>query len=430
METIIPETETIDYLRQMKLTNIFPESINSLTNKEKKSENNIININSEVNFPQNNNIQSYKLEKNLKGKIKLNTKQLTSNNLAIEININYICSYNNILFIANNNELYLYDISDNYELYGKIKTPGEDKNILCLACTEFNDVLYCVMGGEFSSIHVIDVLAVQELTGYQLIGHKNKVYQLEFHPYNKNLLLSASKDCTVRLWNFKIPELLVIFGGPNSFESDVLCIDWDNKGEYFVGSGVDCVVRIYKIDKLIQDCINMSMDMNSNKNKGKTKTLLKSLPYFSCNDIHDNLIDCIKYNNKFIISKSVDGVIKEWLPFKDINGQNSFFLINIFVFNTKQLILGIKFCFVDNNIVVGNEMGEIFLFNKEKSETSKEVCEHNFFQNNYTQKIKIENNILLKNVHFNSFYNLIFFGGNTDEIYIYHLSKVINKENK
>ena len=90
METIIPETETIDYLRQMKLTNIFPESINSLTNKEKKSENNIININSEVNFPQNNNIQSYKLEKNLKGKIKLNTKQLTSNNLAIEINIIFI----------------------------------------------------------------------------------------------------------------------------------------------------------------------------------------------------------------------------------------------------------------------------------------------------------------------------------------------------
>lgn len=425
METIIPEIETIDYLRQMKLTNIFPESINSLTNKEKISENNIININEEINFAQNNNIQSYKLEKNLKGKIKL--KQLASNNLSTEININYICSYNNILFISNNNELYLYDISDNYELYGRIKTPGEDKNILCLACTEFNDVLYCVMGGEFSSIHVIDVLAVQELTGYQLIGHKNKVYQLEFHPYNKNILLSASKDCTVRLWNFKIPELLVIFGGPNSFESDVLCIDWDNKGEYFVGSGVDCVVRIYKIDKLIQDCINLSMD---NRNKGKIKTLLKSLPYFSCNDIHDNLIDCIKYNNKFIISKSVDGVIKEWLPFKDINGQNSFFLINIFVFNTKQLILGIKFCFVDNNIIVGNEMGEIFLFNKEKSEISREVCDHNFFQNNYTQKIKIENNILLKNVHFNSFYNLIFFGGNTDEIYIYHLSKVINNDNK
>jgi hypothetical protein len=134
-----------------------------LSNKEQKSENNIININSEINITQNNNIQSYKLEKNLKGKIKLNTKQLTSNNLAIEININYICSYNNILFIANNNELFLYDISDNYELYGKIKTPGEDKNILCLACTEFNDILYCVLGGEFSSIHVIDVLAVQEL---------------------------------------------------------------------------------------------------------------------------------------------------------------------------------------------------------------------------------------------------------------------------
>lgn len=417
METIIPEADTIEYLKQMQLKDIFPESINSLNDKEIKVDNNKNQINLEINPIKNDNNQNiinYKLEKNLKGKIKLmsNTE------------INCICSYNNILLISNNNELKLYDISDNFELYGSIKTPGYDKNILCLACTEFNDILYCVIGGEFSSIHVIDVLSVQELTGYQLIGHKNKVYQLEFHPYNKNLLLSASKDCTVRLWNFKRPELLVIFGGPNSFESDVLCIDWDNKGEFFVGSGVDCVVRIYKIDELIQKCINSSMD----KKKGN-KTLLKSLPYFSCNDIHDNLIDCIKYNNKFIISKSVDGIIKEWLPFKDVNGQNSFFLINIFVFNTKQLILGIKFSFVDNIIVIGNEMGQIFLFNKEKTEMSKEVCDHHFFLNNATQIVNVDDkneNILLKNIHYNSFYNLLFFGGNNGEVYIYNLQNEFN----
>lgn len=165
--------------------------------------------------------------------------------------------------------------------------------------------------------------------------------------------------------------------------------------------------------------------------KKNVKTILKSLPYFSCNDIHDNLIDCIKYNNKFIISKSVDGIIKEWLPFKDVNGQNSFFLINIFVFNTKQLILGIKFCFVENNIIVGNEMGQIFVFNKEKTELSKDVCEHHFFQNNFTQIVNVDerkNDILLKNINYNPFYNLLFFGGNNGDVYIYNLKKI--NENK
>jgi WD40 repeat protein len=432
METIIPQAQTIEYLSQMKLRDIFPQSINSLNINNKnqnkiESENNNSNCNNNID---NNNINTsemctqtmndmqstsnYKLEKHLKDKIKLN-----QNNT-----INCIYSYNNILLIAINNELKLYDISGNFELYGSIKMPGYDKNILCLACTEINNILYGVIGGEFSSIHVIDILSIQELTGYQLIGHKNKVYQLEFHPYNNNLLLSASKDCTVRLWNFKCPELLVIFGGPNSFESDVLCIDWDNEGEFFVGSGVDCVVRIYKIDELIQNCIDLSME------KKKVKTLLKSLPYFSCNDVHDNAIDCIKYNNKFIISKSVDGIIKEWLPFKDSNGQNSFFLINIFVFNTKQLIVGIKFCFAEDNIIVGNEMGQIFLFNKKETELNKEVNNHHFFQNNFTQMVSVDDkneDILIKNINYNSFYDLLFFGGNNGDVYIY---KLINDSNK
>ena len=371
METIIPQTETIEHLKEIKLKDIFPDSINSIENLNqekmeicedeiKKEKDNDIKelIASEMNDSKNDpeNIPNYRLVKNLKEKIKL------QNNT-----INCICSFNNLLLIANNNELKLYDISEDFDCYGSIKIPGYDKNILCLACIEINHIIYGIIGGDFSSIHVIDVLSIQEITGSQLIGHKNKVYQLEFHPKNNHLLLSASKDCTVRLWNFQKPELLVIFGGPNSFESDVLCINWNYNGEYFVGSGVDCVVRIYKIDELIQENINLSLEKKS------LKTILKSSPYFSCNDIHDNLIDCIKYNNKFIISKSVDGIIKEWLPYKDINDQSLFFLINIFVFNTKQLILGIKFCFVEDNILVGNEMGQIFLFNKKKTELSNEV---------------------------------------------------------
>ena len=403
METIIPDISTIEYLKKMKLEDIFPKSLDS-DNKENKEETEPMEINEDI-----EDIHNIKLEKSIKWNITLSS----------ESTINCICSYNNILLIACNNEIKLYDIANNFESNGTIKLSESDKNILCLACTEIDNILYVVIGGEFSSIHVVDILSIEELTGYQLIGHKNKVYQLEFYPKNNHILLSAGKDCTVRLWNFKRPELLCIFGGPYSFESDVLCIDWNQDGDYFVGSGVDCVVRIYQIDEIIQKSIDLSMKKNE-----KVKTLLKSLPYYSCTHIHDNLIDCIKYNKKFIISKSVDGIIKEWLPFKDTNGNDSFFLINIFVYNTKQLILGIKFSFFDEYIVVGNELGQIFLFDKNKTEMTEEVKEHPFFQNNFTQLISVDdkkNDILLKCNNYNPFYKIIFFGDNKGNVYIYNL---------
>ena len=314
METIIPQAETIEFLKQLEIKDIFPKSIDSLLDYNK---NDLMQITKDI-ANNTNNKETQTIKNEIKEEMVINQNFKLSKNekeiikLSSFNEVKCIFSYNNILLISINNELKLYDISDNYEYNGSIKIPGNDINILCVACTEINNILYGVIGGDFSCIHVVDILSIQELTGYQLIGHKNKVYQLEFHPHNNYLVLSASKDCTVRLWNFKRPELLVIFGGPDSFESDVLCIDWDYTGEYFVGSWVDCVVRIYKIEELIQNAIKLSME------KKKVTTILKSSPYFSCSDIHDNLIDCIKYNHKFIISKSVDGIIKEWLPFKDI----------------------------------------------------------------------------------------------------------------
>ena len=402
METIIPEDSTIKFLKKMEMKDIF-----SLDEEKKLNEEEDFDlINNEYNSE-----NSIKLEKNLKENIKVSS----------ESSINCIYSINNLLLIACNDEVKIYDIKNNFEIYGSIKLSESDKGILCMACSEIDNILYCLIGGEFSSIHVVDILSFDEITGYQLIGHKNKIYQIEVHPNIKEIILSAGKDCTVRLWNFKKPELLCIFGGPYSFESDVLCIDWNEPGEYFVGSGVDCVVRIYKLDELIMKSIKSSLEKNT-----KQKTLIKSLPYYSCGNIHDNLIDCVKYNHNFIISKSVDGIIKEWKPLKDATGKDSFFLINIFVFNTKQLILGIKFAFFENNIVIGNELGQIFLFDKNRTEMTNEVKEHPFFQNNYTQLVAVDDkkkDILLKCVNYNPFYEIIFFGADKGEVYIYNIKK-------
>ena len=407
METITPDFSTVQYMvNTLKIPDLLP---NSLKLEENKNKIQIINEES-TSVNKDKDIYKLKLEKNLKANIKLSS----------DYSINSISSYNNLLLIACNNEIKVYDISNSFESFGCIKLKEQNKNILCMACSFIDNIVYGVVGGELASIYVFDILSLEELSGYQLIGHKNQVYQLEFHPKNPHILLSAGKDCTVRLWNFKIPELLCIFGGPYSFESDVLCIDWHKSGDYFVGAGVDTVVRIYQIDEIIKQSIEKSLK------KEKVKTLLKSLPYYKCGTIHEGLIDCVKYNNKFIISKSTDGLIKEWLPFKDVNGNDSFFLVNIFVYKTKQLIVGIKFSFFDNDVVVGNELGQIFFFNKNQTEMSKDVVNNEYFVNNYTQLIAADeknNEVLLKSVNYNSLYQIVFFGSDKGNVYIYNVQK-------
>ncbi len=155
METIIPEDSTIKFLKKMEMKDIF-----SLDEEKKLNEEEDFDlINNEYNSE-----NSIKLEKNLKENIKVSS----------ESSINCIYSINNLLLIACNDEVKIYDIKNNFEIYGSIKLSEPDKGILCMACSEIDNILYCFIGGEFSSIHVVDILSFDEITGYQLIGHKKK----------------------------------------------------------------------------------------------------------------------------------------------------------------------------------------------------------------------------------------------------------------
>lgn len=289
--------------------------------------------------------------------------------------------YSNILGAVGGQTVAMYDMNDNTKIVEFIISNNE---LYCISITtnEVWSTLICAVGGQSPIIRVIDIINEKEMP--QLIGHKNEIYDLKFHPINSNLLLSASKDNSIRLWNVITQQQICIYGGPMGHAAEVLSLSWHENGTIFASSGIDNCVKLFEITSKIEKKIA--------NEKGDMKTLLKSNPYFSCTSVHDNYIDCIQFNGNLLLSKSVDGVIKEWFPMLNKEG-DYFYLMNTYPYATKEKIWYVKFIFdqKDNLMLVGNDCGQCFLFQVRNSENFIPI------NNSNTATVKEDDVLDLKN---------------------------------
>jgi polycomb protein EED len=172
--------------------------------------------------------------------------------------------------------------------------------------------LLCVAGVS-KFIKVIDPVRKKQIA--TLRGHGHEIYDLKVSPTDENLLLSASVDESIRLWNLRAFACVAIFAGQHGHVEFILSLSWHASGERFASSGKDQSIRLWSIkDGKVPEAIQASNRLNPMQRRPSFRPASHQFPYFVTRKVHRNIVDCVHFLGDMILSKSTYNIIVLWMP--------------------------------------------------------------------------------------------------------------------
>ena len=170
------------------------------------------------------------------------------------------------------------------------------------------------LAGEGAVVRVID--CVDGRSRVDLVGHGGTVNAIAAHPTEPAIVATASKDLSVRLWHINSGVTLAIFAGSLGHRNEVLSVDLhralDSEFRLKVLSGaMDNGVKVWAtppLAKAIRDAVTWDKPL------AEFKTVVVDAPMFSSVRVHDDYVDCVAWCGDAALSRSVDGVVRMWVP--------------------------------------------------------------------------------------------------------------------
>ena len=337
--------------------NIINTSNNSIANNDENNINNISNLDDEI--EKNNNI--IETEDNLSiNKVKfIDFKQ-------DEIDINFLKTKLRKIQVYSKNikhpknkyircliELQNFYIDDSSIWVIKL---NHDGNYLAAGCQSGKIKIFRVINYKYENFensydkdNILNYCNFICQNPYKTLkGHKSDIIDLSWSPFFPNLLLSASLDYFIILWDISLPEGSCQI---NKYEhSDmVTCVDFNPVYEnIFISGCLDTFVRQWLLD------YNKNSNSKKNENKG-LPTAEESYKGFIIGSANNNNINNNKNNNKFSFMSLIKFSKNKKNPTIDKN------LIDYF--NVAQKITAVSYFPDGSKIAIGTERGKIYIYN-------------------------------------------------------------------
>eukprot|EP00899_Mesostigma_viride_P029183 jgi/Mesvir1/944/Mv17498-RA.1 len=188
--------------------------------------------------------------------------------------------------------------------------PEEEFYCCGWACNELTGAPLLAVAGQKGIIKVID--CSKESEHLAIRGHGNSINAIKAHPTRPNLVITASKDESLRLWNVRLGICVLIFAGENGHRNEVLHLDIHQGGGHrFISGGMDSKMKIWTLSEH-ESLLDMSDRWEQSVTRFPTRYV--HFPVLTVSTVHQNYVDCTVWLGDLVLSKSVNNSIVLWKP--------------------------------------------------------------------------------------------------------------------
>lgn len=218
---------------------------------------------------------------------------------------NILPAYDNIFASVGSNRVSIYEASDEIELIQSFFDNDEAEIFYTCTWVDFGNQEPIIVAAGLRGILKAINCATLEVVSF-LPGHGDIINELRTHPVDSNLVISASRDESIRLWNVRNAVCIAMFYGDNGHKDDVLSIDIHQLGHIMVSSGMDTCIKIWSL-------VTPIMSSQIAKSYTEPYRLGCNLPFqtthipspiFSTSFVHTEYVDSVCFYGNFILSKS------------------------------------------------------------------------------------------------------------------------------